>query len=119
MTKATKSEKAMPVLLKDTLGKLGRDIAVARKRRRIAMTDMAARMMVSLDTLQRLEKGDPKVGIGIIATALWVLGLHGRLNVLVAPETDEVGLQEEIRRLRGGSRRKSSRKLAEPDDLNF
>ena len=119
MPKATKSEKAMPLLLREALGNLGRNIAVARKRRRISMTDMAARMMVSLETLQRLEKGDPKVGIGIVATALWVLGLHGRINALAAPETDEVGLQEDIRRLRGGPRKKSSRKQHQSDDLDF
>jgi hypothetical protein len=39
------------------------------------------------------------VGIGIVATALWVLGLHRRLGDLVAPETDRVALQEDIKNL--------------------
>jgi hypothetical protein len=63
------------------------------------MRDMAARMMVNLKTLQRLEKGDPTVGIGIVAGALWILGLDRRLGDLVAPESDTTGLQEDIKNL--------------------
>jgi len=48
----------------------------------MSMSDMAERMMVNLKTVQRMEKGDPAVGIGIAATALWVLGLHRRLGDL-------------------------------------
>ena len=63
------------------------------------MRDIAARMMVNLKTEQRLEKGDPTVGIGIVAGALWILGLDRRLGDLVAPETDTTGLQQDIKRL--------------------
>ena len=110
MSKASRSHRALPVLLADQLRKLGADIAIARKRRRIALVDMAKRMMVSLETVQRLEKGDPAVGIGIVATALWVLGLHGRIGELITPEKDIVGLQEDLRRLPGAKRRRSSGK---------
>ena len=48
---------------------------------------------------QRLEKGDPTVGIGIVAGALWILGLDRRLGDLVAPESDTTGLQEDINNL--------------------
>jgi transcriptional regulator with XRE-family HTH domain len=64
----------------------------------MSMSEMAERMMVNLKTVQRMEKGDPAVGIGIVATALWVLGLHRRLGDLVAPESDSVALQEEIKK---------------------
>jgi hypothetical protein len=63
------------------------------------MREMAARMMVNLKTLQRLEKGDPAVGIGIVAGALWILGMHRRLGELVTPESDKMGLREDIKRL--------------------
>ena len=55
--------------------------------------------MVNIKTVQRLEKGDPSVGMGIVATALWVLGMHRRIGDLVAPETDQIGLQEDIKNL--------------------
>jgi transcriptional regulator with XRE-family HTH domain len=99
MAKATPSKPALPLIIKDQLQKLGQDLALARKRRRMSLRDIAARMMVNLKTVQRMEKGDPAVGIGIIASALWVLGLHRRLGGLAAPETDAAGLQEDIRQL--------------------
>ena len=99
MTKATLSYPALPVMVKDQLQRLGRDLALARKRRRTSRRDMAERMMVNLKTVQRMEEGDPAVGIGIVASALWVLGMHRRLGELAAPETDATGLQEDIRQL--------------------
>ena len=65
-------------MVKDQLQKLGHDLPLARKRRRTSLRDMAERMMVNLKTVQRMEEGDPAVGIGIIASALWVLGMHRR-----------------------------------------
>ena len=99
MAKASPSYRALPSIAVDQLQKLGRDIAIARKRRQLSMRDMAERMMVNLKTVQRLEKGDPTVGIGIVAGALWILGMHRRLGDLVTPETDATGLKEEIKNL--------------------
>lgn len=65
----------------------------------MSLSEMADRMMVNIKTVQRLEKGDPGVGVGIMAAALWVLGMHRRLGQLVAPETDQVALQEDIKNL--------------------
>ena len=97
MPKASRSYRSLPALTVDLLQKLGRDIAIARKRRHMSMSDMAARMMVNPKTVQRLEKGDPAVGIGIVAGALWILGMDRRLGDLVAPESDTTGLQEDIK----------------------
>ncbi|HWZ42924.1 MAG TPA: helix-turn-helix transcriptional regulator [Candidatus Saccharimonadales bacterium] len=115
MSKATPSSKALPAIAVDQLEKLGRDISIARKRRRLSLAEMAERMMVNIKTVQRLEKGDPAVGIGIVTTALWVLGMHRRLGNLVAPETDQIGLQEDIQRLPRDFRK--SRKQAAMTDF--
>ena len=56
-------------------------------------------MMVSLDTVQRLEHGDAGVSIGVLATALWALGMVDRLASLAAPDQDLVGKTEELKRL--------------------
>ena len=56
-------------------------------------------MLVSLQTLQRLEAGDPTVGLAVLAAALFVLGLTRRLELLVSPEIDVVGTAEELARL--------------------
>jgi transcriptional regulator with XRE-family HTH domain len=99
MPKASQSVQALPAVATDQLQKLGRDLAVARKRRHLSLREMADRMMVNLKTVQRMEKGDPAVGIGIMAAALWILGMHRRLGDLVSPETDATGLHEDIRNL--------------------
>jgi transcriptional regulator with XRE-family HTH domain len=109
MARASQSYPGLPVVVADQLRKLGRDLTVARKRRHLSLREMADRMMVNLKTVQRLEKGDPAVGIGIVAAALWILGMHRRLGDLVAPETDTTGLQEDIRNLPRDFRKTKSR----------
>lgn len=81
------------------LRKLGRDLSIARRKRGISTADMAARLLVSRDTLWRLERGEPGVSIGTLATATFVLGLHDRLANLAAPSTDELALNLDEQRL--------------------
>jgi transcriptional regulator with XRE-family HTH domain len=81
------------------LRKLGRDLALARRKRRISTSDMAARLFVSRDTLWRLERGDPTVAVGTLATAIFVLGLQERLANLAAPARDELALSLEEQHL--------------------
>jgi DNA-binding XRE family transcriptional regulator len=63
MSKASRAYLALSENAIDQIQKLGRDIAVARKRRYISMSEMAERMMVNPKTVQRLEEGDPAVGL--------------------------------------------------------
>lgn len=88
------------------LKKLGRDLSVARRKRGISTMDMANRLFVSRDTLWRLEKGDPTVAIGTLATAAFILQLHDRLGNLAAPSSDEVALGLDEERLPERIRRK-------------
>ena len=81
------------------LRKLGRELALARRKRGIATSDMAARLFVSRDTLWRLERGDPTVALGTLATATFILKLHDRLANLAAPSSDEIALRLDERRL--------------------
>ena len=99
MSKSSRAREALPSTLPTLLAELGAGIAIARKRRRITMKQMAQRMRVSLDTVQRLEKGDSGVSIGIVATALWVLGLQDRLQELTDPTRDHVALAQDLQRL--------------------
>jgi hypothetical protein len=71
---------------------------------------MAARLFVSRDTLWRLERGDPTVAIGTLATGMFVLGLQSRLANLAAPASDELGLSLDERRLPQRIRRPRSRR---------
>ncbi len=81
--------------------KLGADLAVARLRRKESLKTWAQRMGVSVPTLQRLEAGDPGVGIGIVATALWLIQRDGALSQLAAPELDQGAIELDIRQAQG------------------
>ncbi|MGQ3008636.1 MAG: XRE family transcriptional regulator [Blastomonas fulva] len=56
-------------------------------------------MLVSVQTLQRLEAGDPTVGLAVLASALLVFGMTSRLAELVAPDSDRAGISEDLARL--------------------
>jgi transcriptional regulator with XRE-family HTH domain len=88
----SKSLASIPMPVRGLLKKLGEDIAEARKRRRISTTTMSERARVSRPTLRRIEHGDPKVSFGIVATVLFVLGLHSRLSDLADASQDRLGL---------------------------
>ena len=91
----SKSVTTLPLPVQRTLQKLGADIRDARKRRRIATATMAERAMISRPTLVRLERGDPGVSAGILATVLFVLGIETRLAEIADAAHDAVGLQLE------------------------
>jgi transcriptional regulator with XRE-family HTH domain len=99
MSKASLATKALPAPAAKAIEVLARDIATARTRRRIPQRLLAKRMMVSLDTVQRLERGGAGVSLGVVATALWALGLVDRLAALASPDRDTVGNSEDRRRL--------------------
>lgn len=90
---------SMPLPAAQALRKLGRDLALARRKRGISTSDMAVRLFVSRDTLWRLERGDPTVAAGTLVTLMFVLGLHDRLANLAAPASDELALKLDERRL--------------------
>jgi hypothetical protein len=54
---------------------------------------MADRLQVTKPTLRRLETGDPGVGMGIYATALYILGMITYLSDLADISHDPVGQQ--------------------------
>lgn len=66
------------------------------------MRTWASRMDVSVPTLMRMEKGDPAVGVGVYATALFLMGRHSALGTVAAPEMDAAALAAEIERARSG-----------------
>ncbi|QNA87013.1 helix-turn-helix transcriptional regulator [Sphingomonas sp. So64.6b] len=54
---------------------LGKLIALGRKRRRMTAQVLAERVGISRGTLQRLERGDPKVEIGVVFEAAAIVGV--------------------------------------------
>jgi hypothetical protein len=92
-----KKTSPLPIPVKRALKKLGTDIRDARRRRRIPTALMAERALISRPTLNKVEKGDPGVSLGIYATVLFILGLSSQLENLVDANIDTVGrmLEEE------------------------
>ncbi len=98
---------SIPFPARRTLARLGRDLSVARRKRRISVSDMASRLFVSRDTVWRLEKGDPGVSIGTLATAAFILQKHEELAHLFSAGQDSIGLDLDEERLPKRITRKS------------
>ena len=96
MPKTARALIQLPPTTTLAIEKLGVDLAVARLRRKESLKTWAQRMGVSVPTLQRLEAGDPSVGIGIVATALWLIQRDGELAKLASPEHDQGAIEMEI-----------------------
>lgn len=90
---------AIPFLAAQALRKLGRDLSIARRKRGISTNDMATRLFVSRDTLWRMERGDPQVATGTLATAAFILQLHDWLANLATPGEDKLGMNLNEQRL--------------------
>ncbi|MCY1236581.1 hypothetical protein D9M68_757770 [compost metagenome] len=97
MPKTARALLQLPPATAAAIEKLGADLAVARLRRKESLKTWAKRMGVSVPTLQRLEAGDPSVGIGIVATALWLIKRDGELRNLAAPEHDQGAIEMDVR----------------------
>jgi hypothetical protein len=97
MPKTARALLQLPPATAAAIAKLGADLAVARLRRKESLKTWAKRMGVSVPTLQRLEAGDPAVGIGIVATALWLIKRDGELRNLAAPEFDQGAIEMDVR----------------------
>lgn len=97
MPKIARALIQLPPATAASIEKLGADLAVARLRRKESLKVWARRMGVSVPTLQRLEAGDPGVGIGIVATALWLIQRDGELGSLAAPEHDRGAIEMDVR----------------------
>lgn len=77
--------------VRKSLSKLGADLRDARRRRGLPMAVVADRAFTSRSTLQRIEKGDPAVSMGIYAAVMHALGLLDGVGLLADPSVDEVG----------------------------
>ncbi|HYJ99761.1 MAG TPA: XRE family transcriptional regulator [Burkholderiaceae bacterium] len=97
MPKTARALLQLPPATAGAIEKLGADLAVARLRRKESLRSWAQRLGVTVPTLQRLEAGDPAVGIGIVATALWLIQRDGELRNLAAPEHDQGAIELDVR----------------------
>ena len=95
--KSSRAIAGLPPPVARALRKLGHDLSVARRRRRLTMALVSERAFISRLTLARVERGDPGVSMGIYSTVLFVFGMADRIGGLADPGQDPVGrgLEEE------------------------
>ena len=89
----------LPPQVRRSLTKLGRDVAIARRKRGLTTAMMAERVGVAKSTYLRAEKGDPTASLGVYAMALFVLGFGEALGDLIDPRRDDQGLLLDAERL--------------------
>ena len=89
------------------LRELGANLSLARVRRKEPLRAWAKRIGVSVRTVQRLEDGDPGVGMGVYAAALWLLGRADALPALADPALDRGALELDVREARERLARRS------------
>jgi transcriptional regulator with XRE-family HTH domain len=80
------------IAVRHALRKLGNDIRDARRRQGLPAGLVAERAFTSRPTLQRVERGDVSVSIGIYAAVLQALGLLDGLGQLADPVRDITGM---------------------------
>lgn len=97
MAKASIALVQMPPSTLASLEQLGADLAVARLRRKESLKTWAKRIGVSVPTLLRLEAGEPSVSLGVLATALWLIGRDAALGALATPKEDRGALELDVR----------------------
>jgi transcriptional regulator with XRE-family HTH domain len=97
MPKSSAHNDWLPPQATQALGALGANLALARLRRKESLRDWAKRIGVSVRTLQRMEAGDPGVGMGIYAAALWLMGRADALPDLADPALDRGALALDVR----------------------
>lgn len=79
-------------LTQEALTLLGKEVRLARKQRRMSSADLAARIGIARSTLQLIEKGDPKVEIGLFfeAAVLTGVGLFDPDAKTLRPQTERI-----------------------------
>ena len=97
MPKTPDALSAIPPAVSAALAAFGENLAIARIRRRESQRAWSRRLGVSVPTLIRMEQGDPGVGMGIYATALWLIGKAHSLPATADPKTDSTALEMDVR----------------------
>ncbi len=90
----------IPLPVEQLLRQWGKSIRAQRQKAHIHMRDFAYRIGVSLDTLQRIEKGEPSVQASSYLNAMLTLGIMDKLCVT----PNESMMASSIQRVRSSSK---------------
>lgn len=82
----------LPQPAQRAITQLALDFSRARRRRAMTQADLALRAGVSLSTIRRLEAGDSRMQVHVLARVLLVFGELDKLKALLDSATDDIGL---------------------------
>ena len=91
MPRVSKISKSPPAAVEDILKRLGRNLRIARLRRKFSRGELAERVGISRYVLADIEKGKPTTAIAAYLGALWVLGSLRDMREVADPDNDEEG----------------------------
>jgi transcriptional regulator with XRE-family HTH domain len=94
-----KHESSLSPRIARSLEKLGKDIDIARKKRRLTIKSLCERAGISIPLYRRLVKGSPGTSIGACAMILFALGMDTPFTSLLDSSEDYTGLLLEESRL--------------------
>jgi transcriptional regulator with XRE-family HTH domain len=92
------------------IAQLGRNIAIARKRRGQSQAQWAKKLGVSQPTMARIERGDPAVAMASYAMCIWLINPNSDVAELIAPQHDLAALAQEVSMLQPKPTRKAAAK---------
>jgi transcriptional regulator with XRE-family HTH domain len=99
--------------------KLGTNIQIARKRRKMSLVELAAKSSVSKTVISRIEAGDVSVGFGKVFNVLDALGLLTGIADIVNPDLDRQQTMKEIKNLREGGNKSMPLKTKKSNLVRF
>jgi len=90
MSKSIKYKLPSPAI--SALKKLGNDINSARRRRRITKEIMSKRAGICINTLTKIEDGNPSTNMAAWISVLYILGLLDNFKNICDLKNDEMGI---------------------------
>ena len=88
-----------PFAVKDGARQIGERLALARKRRRLTLRELAAKAGISYDTARAVEAGHLQTGLGAYLAMLWAMGMESEIEAFAHTDRDDEGKQLELTRL--------------------
>jgi transcriptional regulator with XRE-family HTH domain len=83
---------APPYAVEQALKKVGRNLRLARLRRKQTIEEVAQRIGTGVRAVRDAESGKPSTGVGVYAALLWAYDLLDPLDGLADPLSDQEGL---------------------------
>ena len=107
----------LPLPVERALRKLGHDLSLARRRRRMTQASLAERIGASTMTVRRMEQGNPLIPLQYLARAMQVFGELERIRDSLDTANDAIGLtlmDEQVPRRVRSPRKKAGKPDSDP-----